>query len=238
VKEPTLKWLLSTLSSSVGKKYLMAMTGLHLCGFLVAHLAGNLLLPVGGGLFDEYAKKLHENEALLMVAETGLFGIFILHLYLAFSLTSGNALARGRKGYASVESKREETISVARPDRWMIASGVILLLYLLLHLYDFKFHRFGTDEELTRLAGDSEAVTTGVAIHVLKSPLTMIGYTAGFVFLFAHLSHGISSAFQSLGLNHPKYNSWIKKGGLCCAALISAGFLVVLVWAVSQDQPQ
>lgn len=228
-----MKWLLNALSSSVGKKFLMAITGLLLCGFLVAHLAGNLLLPAGGDLFNEYAKKLHENEGLLMVAETGLFAIFILHLYLAFSLTGGNLLARG-KGYAATQSKRDDTMSKTRPDKWMIGSGIILLLYLCLHLFDFKFHRFGMDEELTALAGDSEAVTTKVAIHVLKSPLTMIGYAAGFVFLFAHLSHGVSSAFQSLGLSHPKYNSLIKYGGLAFAGLISIGFFVVLVWAISQ----
>ena len=197
-----MKWLLNALSSSVGKKFLMAITGLLLCGFLVAHLAGNLLLPAGGTLFNDYAKKLHENEGLLMVAETGLFAIFVLHLYLAFSLTGGNVMARG-KGYAVTESKREDTISKARPDKWMIGSGIVLLIYLCLHLFDFKLHRLGMDDELTRLADGSEAVTTEVAIHVLKSPVTMIGYAAGFVFLFAHLSHGVSSAFQSLGISHP-----------------------------------
>ena len=211
----------------------MAITGLLLCGFLIAHLAGNLLLPAGGTLFNDYAKKLHENEGLLMVAETGLFAIFVLHLYLAFSLTGGNVLARG-KGYAVAESKREDTISKARPDKWMIGSGIVLLLYICLHLFDFKLHRLGMDEELTRLAGDSEAVTTEVAIHVLKSPVTMIGYAAGFVFLFAHLSHGVSSAFQSLGISHPKYNSLIRYGGLAFAGLISIGFFVVLGWAIAQ----
>ena len=211
----------------------MAITGLLLCGFLIAHLAGNLLLPAGGTLFNDYAKKLHENEGLLMVAETGLFAIFVLHLYLAFSLTGGNVLARG-KGYAVAESKREDTISKARPDKWMIGSGIVLLLYICLHLFDFKLHRLGMDEELTRLAGDSEAVTTEVAIHVLKSPVTMIGYAAGFVFLFAHLSHGVSSVFQSLGISHPKYNSLIRYGGLAFAGLISIGFFVVLGWAIAQ----
>ena len=208
----------------------MAITGLLLCGFLVAHLAGNLLLPAGGTLFNDYAKKLHENEGLLMVAETGLFAIFVLHLYLAFSLTGGNVMARG-KGGAMSEAKREDTISKARPDKWMIGSGIVLLLYICLHLFDFKLHRFGMDEDLSRLAGDSEAVTTEVAIHVLQSPLTIIGYAAGFVFLFAHLSHGVSSAFQSLGISHPKYSSLIRYGGLAFAGLISLGFLFVLVWA-------
>lgn len=211
----------------------MAITGLLLCGFLVAHLAGNLLLPAGGTLFNDYAKKLHENEGLLMVAETGLFAIFVLHLYLAFSLTGGNVMARG-KGYAVTESKREDTISKARPDKWMIGSGIVLLIYLCLHLFDFKLHRLGMDDELTRLADGSEAVTTEVAIHVLKSPVTMIGYAAGFVFLFAHLSHGVSSAFQSLGISHPKYNSLIRFGGLAFAGLISIGFFVVLGWAIAQ----
>ena len=211
----------------------MAITGLLLCGFLVAHLAGNLLLPAGGTLFNDYAKKLHENEGLLMVAETGLFAIFVLHLYLAFSLTGGNVMARG-KGYAVTESKREDTISKARPDKWMIGSGIVLLIYICLHLFDFKLHRLGMDDELTRLAGGSEAVTTEVAIHVLKSPVTMIGYAAGFVFLFAHLSHGVSSAFQSLGISHPKYNSLIRYGGLAFAGLISIGFFVVLGWAIAQ----
>ena len=228
-----MKWLLNAMSSSVGKKFLMAITGLLLCGFLVAHLAGNLLLPAGGTLFNDYAKKLHENEGLLMVAETGLFAIFVLHLCLAFSLTGGNVMARG-KGYAVTESKREDTISKARPDKWMIGSGIVLLIYICLHLFDFKLHRLGMDDELTRLAGDSEAVTTEVAIHVLKSPVTMIGYAAGFVFLFAHLSHGVSSAFQSLGISHPKYNSLIRYGGLTFAGLISIGFFVVLGWAIAQ----
>ncbi|MBC8289835.1 MAG: succinate dehydrogenase cytochrome b subunit [Planctomycetes bacterium] len=229
-----MKWLLKALSSSVGKKFLMAITGLLLCGFLVAHLAGNLLLPAGGSLFNDYAKKLHENEGLLMVAETGLFAIFILHLWLAFSLTGGNVIARG-KGYAMSESKREDTILKARPDKWMIGSGIVLLLYLCLHLFDFKLHRFGMDEKLTHLSGDSEAVTTEVAIHVLQSPLTIIGYAAGFVFLFAHLSHGMSSAFQSLGISHPKYSSLIRYGGLAFAGLISLGFLFVLFWANLQQ---
>lgn len=232
-----MKWLRTALFSSVGKKFLMAITGLLLCGFLVAHLAGNLLLPAGGGLFDAYAKKLHENEGLLMVAETGLFAIFALHLWLAASLTWDNRKARG-KGYAVTESKREDTISTkppfGRPDKWMIGSGIVLLLYIFLHLFDFKWHRAGTDSELNALAKGSEVVTTEVAIHVLKSPLTMIGYAAGFVFLFAHLSHGVSSAFQSLGISHPKYNWLIRYGGLAFAGLISLGFFVVLVWAISQ----
>lgn len=232
-----MKWLLNALSSSVAKKFLMAITGLMLCGFLVAHLAGNLLLPAGGGLFDEYAKKLHDNEGLLLVAEIGLFAIFILHLYLAVSLSHGNKRARG-KGYSVTQTKRDDTISSAppfgRPDKWMIVSGIVLLAFLLLHLFDFKFGRFELDEKLNSLSGDSDAVTTEVAVHVMDSPVTVIGYSVAFVFLFAHLSHGVSSALQSLGVNHPKYNGVIKYGGLGFAALISVGFLVVLFWTAAQ----
>ena len=230
-----MNWL-RALSSSVGKKFLMAITGLLLCGFLVTHLAGNLLITLGGTHFDDYAHKLHSNEGLLMVAETGLFGIFILHLYLAMSLTWGNTTARGR-GYAVTKSKRDDTVTNVRPDKWMIGSGIILFAYILLHLFDFKFQRFGWDPVLNELVGDSESVTTKVAVHVLKSPVTLVGYAAGFVFLFAHLSHGVSSACQSLGLNHSKYNCLIKWGSIAFAAVIFVGFLYVLLWAAGQPTP-
>jgi succinate dehydrogenase / fumarate reductase cytochrome b subunit len=136
VKEPTLNWLRCALSSSVGKKFLMAITGLLLCGFLVVHLAGNLLLFAGPEAYNAYAYKLHENENLLHVAETGLALIFCAHLYLAFSLSAGNRIARGR-GYAENKSKRQDLISNARPDKWMLISGIALLGYILLHLADF-----------------------------------------------------------------------------------------------------
>jgi succinate dehydrogenase / fumarate reductase, cytochrome b subunit len=223
VKEPTLNWLRCALSSSVGKKFLMAITGLLLCGFLVVHLAGNLLLFAGDEAYNAYAHKLHENENLLHVASTGLALIFFTHLYLAVSLTTENRIARGR-GYAENQTKRENLISKVRPESWMLATGLGLLAYLLLHLADFTFHW----RDVSHYQG---LEPFDKAASLLTDPVTIIGYTAGFAFLFAHLSHGMSSAFQSLGLNHPKYNSLIKWGGIGFALALGLGNFSLVVWA-------
>lgn len=219
-----MNWLRCALSSSVGKKFLMAITGLLLCGFLVAHLAGNLLLFVGADAYNGYAHKLHENEPVLMVAETGLALIFVVHLVLAFRLTAENKLAR-MKGYAEKQTKQDDLILKVRPDSWMLISGLALLAYIVLHIIDFKLGMRVSVESLEPY---------DKAVKVLKNPITIVGYLVGFVFLLAHLSHGFSSAFQSLGLNHPKYNNCIKWFGVAFAVAISLGNMSLVLWAMGQ----
>lgn len=227
-----MKWFLNALTSSLGRKFVMAITGLLLCGFLVAHLAGNLLLldAFGGAkAYNEYAHALHSREGLLMVAETGLFALFFAHITIALKLTASNRLARSQS-YLVKKSKREDTggtEGVGRPDTWMFWSGAVLFAFLILHLIDFKFQA----RPDVAYEGLEPAET---AVAVLKTPLSIIGYLTGFVFLFAHLSHGVSSAFQSLGVNHPKYNKLIKLGGLVFAGLIAFGFAVVLAFTAVQ----
>jgi succinate dehydrogenase / fumarate reductase cytochrome b subunit len=223
VKEPTLNWLRCALSSSVGKKFLMAMTGLALCGFLVVHLAGNLLLFAGAEAYNAYAHKLHDNEQLLHVAEIGLAALFFTHLYLAFKLSAENRIARGR-GYAETRTKRENLIIKVRPESWMLVTGLGLLGYMILHLADFTL-------ELRDRSHYEGMEPFDKAVSLLHDPISIIGYLAGFGFLFAHLSHGISSAFQSLGLNHPKYNACIKWGGLAFAGALALGNISLVIWA-------
>lgn len=221
-----MNWLRCALSSSVGKKFLMAITGLLLCGFLVVHLAGNLLLFAGAEAYNAYAHKLHENENLLHVAETGLAAIFFAHLYLAVKLTAENRTARGR-GYAENKTKRENLITKVRPESWMLVTGIGLLAYILLHLADFTLEWRDTSHYEGLEPFDK-------AVSLLTDPLSGIGYLAGFAFLFAHLSHGISSAFQSLSLNHPKYNAIIKWGGVGFALALAIGNASLIIWAQTQ----
>jgi succinate dehydrogenase / fumarate reductase, cytochrome b subunit len=226
-----LKWLLNALSSSVGRKFVMAITGLLLCGFLVAHLAGNLLLFVGADAYNAYAHKLHDNEGLLLIAEIGLFVLFGIHLWLAFRLTVGNKLARG-KNYLDKDNKSEGDLSWIRPDTWMVLSGLVVLGFICLHLIDFKME--ARPEEGLYTTSDGKPVEPfDKAVNLLRTPLSAIGYLVGCVFLFAHLSHGFSSAFQTLGVNHPKYNKLIKRIGLGFAALMAIGFGSFVIWAVS-----
>ncbi len=229
-------WLLRALSTSVGRKFVMAITGLLLCGFLVAHLAGNLLLFVGAQQYNDYAHALHKNEALLWVAETGLFALFIAHIVIALQVSAENRLAR-KVGYATSQSKQEGRYAADgfRPDSWMLATGIVVLGFIILHLIDFKFEQ--RPDKSLYVGANGAAVEPAVkAANLLKTPLTRIGYGIGCLFLIFHLAHGFQSAFQTLGVNHPKYTPLIKLVGLLFAIAIGVGFASFpLWWSVGND---
>lgn len=231
-----MNWLRVALTSSVGKKFVMGITGLLLCGFLVAHLAGNVLLLVGAEEYNTYAHTLHKNPGLLMVAEVGLLLLFVTHIVLAFVTTRENRQARGPVGYARKESKIEERRLAAplSPENWMFATGAVVLLFVLFHLYDFTFElRDPTYYTATvELHGETVPDAHTKALGLLRSGPTFVVYLVGCLFLGWHLGHGFSSAFQSLGINHPKYNRLIEIFGLIFAIGIAAGFAIFPCWAM------
>lgn len=226
VKEPALNWLRTALSSSVGKKFLMAITGLLLCGFLLTHLAGNLLLLAGPQKYNDYAHALHANEGLLVVAETGLFAIFGLHIYLAFTLSAQNRGAR-RRGYLNPKAKGEgDGVGFGRPDTWMLVSGCVILVYLIVHVTDFKLEQRVDIEGLTPY---------GKAVRLLADPVTFMIYMGGQIVLGFHLLHGVISAFQSLGVSHPKYQRCLKYACVAFSLTIAAGFCLLTAWGFTGD---
>jgi len=213
------------LSSSIGKKILMAITGLALCGFLVVHLAGNLLLyvPDDGEKYNAYAHALHAQEILLPIAEIGLLILFVGHVWLALKTKFENDAARP-VGYAMRQSKLDEGPLAAPASSIMFATGIIVLLFLLLHLSDFKFKLRHTSEleDLTPYAK---------AVVILHDPITFVVYIVGSLVLGYHLLHGFQSAFQTLGLNHPKYSPFIKFSSFVFAIIVAVGFGSFPFWA-------
>lgn len=206
----------------------MGITGLLLCGFLVTHLAGNLLLFVGADAYNEYAHALHSKGALLLVAEIGLLLLFLCHIYLAFATTKENRAARGPVRYSKSNSKIEDRTIDARftPSSWMFVSGAVVLGFVLMHLYDFRFEMRGDIDYTgtTELHGEQVADAFGKAERILATPFTKVVYGIGCLFLGWHLGHGFSSAFQSLGVNHPKWNPIIRYAGIAFAIIVAAGF--------------
>lgn len=222
-----MSWLFRALSTSIGQKFVMGITGLLLCGFLVAHLGGNLFLFVGEEAYNDYAHALHKQEALLKVAEGGLIVLFLLHIALAVVTTRNNKQARSSR-YAVTESKQGTQVVPGGASSWMFVTGAIVLGFLLMHLIDFTFE-WRSDIDYAKFA-DSPYKKAKV---LLQSNLSRGVYLIGCIALGIHLAHGFGSAFQSLGLNHPKYTSVIRTSSVVFGWLIAVGFISFVVWAMA-----
>lgn len=207
-----MRWLCELSRSSIGKKAMVGLAGLLLCGFLVTHLAGNLFLFKGEAAFNHYAQVLEENP-LLPPAEIVLAALFILHIIGSVLVTWQNKRARP-VAYAMKESKQCCHLSATT----MIVTGTLVLAFLVIHLKTFKF-------------GDDSQGLFRLVMTAFKNPFYSGFYVLAMGGLAFHLAHGFQSGFQTLGLNHPKYTPWIKAAGYAFAALISLGFAILPVWA-------
>lgn len=205
------------LSSSVGTKILVALTGLGFAAFLVTHLAANLLVLVDPHGYNEYSHKLISNP-LIYIAEAGLVALFLVHAFKAVMVTLRNREARGR-GYA-VKKRAGHTSRKSLASSTMIVTGVWLLLFVVIHLKTFKFGPwYDTPDgmrDLSRLVHE-----------VYREPFHVAFYILSMVVVGMHLSWGLSSAFQSVGLEHPRYNGLIRGTGLAIAILMALGFALI-----------
>lgn len=210
--------------SSIGRKQLVAITGLALCGFLVGHLSGNFLLMVGSDAFNIYAHKLTSLGAGLYVIEAGLTLVFLIHLGLAVKLTLENKAARGKQKYALKKNTGRGTTFMSAT---MPYTGLVLLVFIILHLMSLKF---GSYYETT-VDGVVMRDLYRTTLEYFRNPLNAAWYVVAMLCAALHTAHGFSSAFQSLGLNHPKYYSKVKLLGYLYAVLIAGGFALLSVWA-------
>jgi succinate dehydrogenase / fumarate reductase cytochrome b subunit len=199
------------LTSSIGKKIQMAVSGLLLCGFLVAHLGGNLFLYKGQADFNHYATTLEANP-LIPIAEIGLLILFVLHIITGIWTRIENQQARP-KGYTVYRASGGRTWGSST----MIFSGLLLLAFLIVHVKNFKFEPSN---------GDLYGLVTTAFHNKLYSAFYFVAMCA----LCLHLSHGYQAGFQTLGINHPKYTPWIKRFGLIFAIVIAAGFASIPLW--------
>jgi len=201
------------LSSPIGKKMGMALTGLILYGFLVGHLSGNLLLLRGDGgqAFNAYSDFLI-NHPLLIPSELFLVIVFLLHVYLAIDVTRENRRARPI-GYQMTKSVGGRSFASCT----MIYSGVVVLVFLVLHLKTFKYGDKG-DGTLHELVSET-----------FQDPVYMAWYAVAMLALGSHLWHAFQSAFQTLSIRSDK----IKSLGLVLCLILAIGFGVLPI-AVSQ----
>jgi succinate dehydrogenase / fumarate reductase cytochrome b subunit len=206
--------------SSVAQKIVIGVTGLLLCGFVAAHLAGNLLLYSTDGnykAFNEYAKNLHD-ISVLPVIEIGLLVLFLVHVVVTLWMQLKGSQARP-EGYAVKKSKQGRGSIAAQ--NVMHLSGLIVLAFVLLHLADLRFDlRFNAE-------GLSPAQTV---LQVLRDPVSAMFYTIGPLLLGYHLFHGFQSSFQSMGIGGERFMKTIKIVGIVFAVVVAIGFASLPVW--------
>jgi succinate dehydrogenase / fumarate reductase cytochrome b subunit len=199
----------------------------------VAHLGGNLKLYAGEQAFNDYAHALHSLGPLLAAAEIGLFATFALHIGLAVSTTAMNKVARGRD-YFMKETKQGISILPGGASTWMMVTGLVVLFFLATHIIDMKL-KMGPGVDYTpALNADKVADNEFQAVKaVLSTPSRAFVYVGGLVALGIHLSHGIRSALQTLGINHKRWNMIFNVTGIVVAWSIAVGFMSLVLWAIA-----
>jgi succinate dehydrogenase / fumarate reductase cytochrome b subunit len=209
--------LISFFTSSIGRKWIVALTGLVLIAYVLGHLAGNLQIFIGQDQINKYAKGLHDLGALLWVARIGLIIAFVLHIVTTIKLVMENRAARPER-YA-VTNRRQATFAA----RTMAISGLIVLCFVIYHLLHFTTRDIDPSyKTLHDSLGRHD--TYGMMIRGFQNPLASAFYLLGVFLLCLHLSHGFSSFMQTLGLNSHKVGPLISNGGRVLAWLIFAGY--------------
>lgn len=211
-------------SSSVGTKLLIGASGLFLVLYLVIHIAGNLLVFLGPRVFNAYAYAMEVRNPALPLIEIVLLLAFLVHIYKTVRMFIGNQEARpvryAMKKRAGPPSRKTLASST------MIVSGVWLVMFLLIHVKAFH-DGWGIEYPLPQGGRDLYRQE----METFRSPFMAVFYILSMVVVGSHLWHGASSAFQSLGVDHPKITPKLLVAGKVLALLIAGLFIVIAAWA-------
>ena len=208
-----MNWYMFLLGSSVGKKILMAVTGLCLIGFLAVHLLGNTMAFVGAEAFNDYAKKLHSLEPYFTVFNIGLLTIGLVHIIVGILLFFENLRARPNN-YEIFNNPGGMTFG----SKTMPYTGILILIFVIMHLLKFTF----VDKSVIPIYQQMAAT--------FANPGWVLMYVVAMVIVAFHISHGFWSLFQTFGINHPRYTPLIMGLGLVVTLVIGIGFGILPVY--------
>ena len=216
-----MSWITNTLTSSIGRKATMSLTGLFLVSFLLVHLSGNFLLFKGdeGAAFNLYSNFM-STAPIIRVLEIGLLAGFLIHMITALLLTNKNKAARP-VGYAVSNNNKKVTWF----SKNMGLSGSIVLVFLIIHLLNFYFPYHYATMRYVNIEGEEYKDMFFLVATVFKQEWWYsVLYLLALVLLGFHLQHGFASAFQTLGIEHKKYTPIIEGLGNILSIILPLGF--------------
>lgn len=217
-------------TSSVGKKYLMSLTGLALVGFLVAHLLGNLqLLLPGNYFFNKYAYHLETLKPLVWAAELGLIALAGIHALVALAINLGALQARPDRYVAAEVTKGGDSKSNLS-SRHMLLLGIVILTFIVVHIWQFKYGPGMSAGYVMDLHGEKVRDLYRLVVEVFKKPIWVLFYVGALSFLGFHLRHGVWSALQSLGAMPGKVSKVAYAACVAFAIALTIGFILLPVW--------
>jgi len=206
-------------TSTLGRKYIMGITGIGLVGFIIVHMLGNLQIFLGQDTLNQYAVLLKSSAEVLWGFRLGLLAMIVLHIAAAVSLVMDNRKARP-VGYGN-----ESTVQASYASRTMKYSGVIVLAFTIYHILHFtakvthpEYHKM-----VAPLDGKEVPDVYGMVIHGFSNPWISLFYIISVGLLCMHLSHGVSSMFQSLGLMTRNNQGLLKCGAKGLSLVIFLG---------------
>ncbi len=214
--------------ASITKKIIMALAGLFLLSFLVVHLGINLfIMPLTDNHQEIFGEAVHfmTSNPLVKIMEIVLFGGFIIHILYGIILQIQNWIARPQR-YKISGTSEESFLS-----RYMIHTGIIILIFLIIHFINFYFVKLGwTDAPAGANEITGEHDFYNMAINLFSNSTYSIIYIVLLLILGFHLNHAFQSAFQTLGINHSKYTPAIKLIGLFYSIIVTLGFISIPIY--------
>ncbi len=205
------------VKSTVGRKYIMGISGLVWMGFVLTHMAGNMLIFVSSDLYNAYGHAIVSNKPLLYVAESVLVLALLVHVVTAISLTIENRRAKGTRYAVNPNGEKGPTLA----SQTMGMQGSLILAFIITHLATFKYG----EEYQTVVNGVPMRDLHRLIIEQFQQPGYVLWYVVALIVLMFHLSHGAHSIFQSFGFLERKMQKGLKKFAWTYAILVAAGFL-------------
>ncbi|KYG75328.1 succinate dehydrogenase cytochrome b subunit [Roseivirga spongicola] len=222
-----MSWVKNTFSSSIGRKFAMALSALFLMIFLLQHFVINFTSVFSETVFNDISHFMGTNALVQFALQPVLIFAVVYHFAMGFALEIKNRNSREVK-YAMNKGQANSSWF----SRNMIISGAVILAFLGLHFYDFWVPEITTKY----IEGDMSGMINGEyryyheMVEKFHDPVRVGIYSLSFILLAMHLMHGFQSAFQSMGARHPKYTPGIKKFGNIYAILIPAGFIFIALY--------